>query len=481
VVDASTDPEYAMPGYQLVANNRTMLGVPLLRDGVALGSITLWKTRVEPFTEKQIELISTFADQALIAIENVRLFEEVQARTRELSESLEQQTATADVLKVISRSTFDLQPVFDTVGESSIRLCGADRAFIFLFDGELLRMVAAVNASQEFRDWVERNPMRPGRESGTGRVALERRTIYVPDVFADPDYSYGAKNVEPYRTILGVPMLKGDELLGVIMIYSLEVKPFTESQIALLETFADQAAIAIENVRLLDELRQRTGELGRSVEELRALSDVSQAVNSTLELETVLSTIVTKAVQLSGTEAGAIYVFDELQRELHLRATYGMDQELIDALTQRHIGLDDPNVAPTLEQPEPIQVADLTEELPSEINQITLRAGFRARLIAPLLRGKDFVGMLVVRRRAPGAFSQNTVNLNQDVRGSISSGDRERALVQERKNVVGGFAHYAGPSRSDTEASFTRSTDRWHRARDQKPAQFRQQLLGRLC
>jgi GAF domain-containing protein len=154
------------------------------------------------------------------------------------------------------------------------------------------------------------------------------------------------------------------DLLGVIVIYHQEVKPFTDKQIRLVEIFADQAAIAIENVRLLDTLRQRTDELDRSVDELRALGEVSQAVNSTLDLETVLSTIVAKAVQLSGTEAGAIYVFDELQRELHLRATYGMDQELIDALTQRHIGLDDPNVAPTVEQPEPIQVADLTEAPP---------------------------------------------------------------------------------------------------------------------
>jgi GAF domain-containing protein len=152
------------------------------------------------------------------------------------------------------------------------------------------------------------------------------------------------KAIEPVKTVLGVPILKGDDILGVIVIYRLEVRPFTNNQIALVETFADQAAIAIENVRLLDAVRERTDELGRSVEELRALGEVSQAVNSTLDLETVLSTIVAKAVQLSGTEAGAIYVFDELEREFRLRATYGMDQELIDALRQQHIGMDEPNV-----------------------------------------------------------------------------------------------------------------------------------------
>ena len=217
--------------------------------------------------------------------------------------------------------------------------------------------------------------------------------------------------IDPIRTVLAVPILKGDDLLGVIIIFHLVIKPFTDQQIALLETFADQAAIAIENVRLLDALRNRTDELGRSVEELRALGEVSQAVNSTLNLETVLSTIVAKAVQLSGTEAGAIYVFDDQRRQFHLRATYGMDQELIDALTQRRIGLDDPNVVQALARPEPIQVADLRDEAPNEINEITLRAGFRARLVAPLMRGEDVVGLLVVRRRAPGAFPQNTVDL----------------------------------------------------------------------
>src|SRR5262249_41753139 len=159
-----------------------------------------------------------------------------------------------------------------------------------------------------------RNPISPGRQSTSARAALERRTVHIPDAQADPEYTYGARHVDPIRSTLAVPMLKGDALLGVIGIYRLEVKPFTDNQITLVETFADQAVIAIENVRLFDEVQARTRELAQSVEELQALGEVSQAVNSTLDLQTVLSTIVAKAVQLSGTDAGAIYVFDEAQQ-----------------------------------------------------------------------------------------------------------------------------------------------------------------------
>jgi signal transduction histidine kinase len=356
--------------------------------------------------------VTNFANQAVIAIENTRLLNELQQRTADLTESLEQQTATSKVLDVISRSAFDLQAVFETVAESSVRLCGADRAFFYRFDGGLLQMAVVYNASQELTEFLRQNPIRPGRNSAAGRAALERRTIHIPDVLADPEYTFRAKEVEAIRTVLAVPILKGEELLGVMIIFHLEgVRPFTENQIALVETFADQAAIAIENVRLLDALRHRTDELGRSVGELQALGEVSQAVNSTLDLETVLSTIVGKAAQLSGTETGAIYGFDEQACEFRLRATYGMDQALIDALAQRHIGLEDPNVAPAFAQREPIQVADLRDEPASILNEIILRAGYRARMVAPLMRGEEIVGMLVVRRRTPGEFAKNTVDL----------------------------------------------------------------------
>jgi GAF domain-containing protein len=276
------------------------------------------------------ELEEARAEQAAIAIENTRLLSELRQRTVDLTESLEQQTATSKLLDVISRSASDLEAVFETLAESTARLCDADRGFVSRFDGEVLRMAAGFNASPGQKDFVVRNPIRPGRHSASARAALERRAIHVPDVLADPEYSYGAKNIERLRTVLAVPILKGDTLLGVILIYRLEEsRPFTDKQIALVKTFADQAAIAIENAQLLNELRQRTDQLGRSVGELRALGEVSQAVNSTLDLETVLSTIVAKAAHLSGTEAGTIYVLDEARREFHLRATCGMDQNLM--------------------------------------------------------------------------------------------------------------------------------------------------------
>src|SRR5262249_24877056 len=252
-----------------------LLGVPLLREGVPIGVIALHRTEVRPFTDKQIELVTTFADQAVIAIENVRLFDEVQARTRDLTESVEYQTATSDVLNVISRSTFDLQPVLETVIESATRLCGATRGNIFQFDGEFLRLKAAYGAWPGFMEYLENNPLRPGIGSVAGRAASERRTGPISGVLGAPDYEFGEMvKQQGYRTVLAVPMLREGALLGVIIILKTNVEPFTDKQIELVTTFADQAVIAIENVRLFDEEHARSRELSESLEQQTATSEV---------------------------------------------------------------------------------------------------------------------------------------------------------------------------------------------------------------
>jgi two-component system, NtrC family, sensor kinase len=387
-----------------LGGSRTVLGIPMMRESELIGALAIARQEVRPFTDKQIELVQNFAAQAVIAIENARLLSE-------LRESLEQQTATSEVLGVISTSPSELQPVFSAILANGARLCEANFGILALYDDGKFRVAAMHNVPHAYAELRRREPViDAGPQSASARLAATKDVIHILDYAAEvPDNP--AVRLAGVRSFVGVPMLKEDEFVGVIWIYRNEVRPFTDKQIALLKNFADQAVIAIENTRLLNELRQRTDELGRSVGELRALGEVSQAVNSTLDLETVLSTIVAKAVQLSGTEAGAIYLFDDRQREFHLRATYGMDQELIDALTQRHIGLDEPNITPAFLEGEPIQVPDLREGVSSAANEIVLRAGFRALLVTPLLRGKEIVGMLVVRRRTPGAFLQNTVDL----------------------------------------------------------------------
>jgi GAF domain-containing protein len=397
---------------------RTFVAVPMLKDSELVGTLIVYRQEVRPFSDKQVALVTNFASQAVIAIENTRLLNELRQRTADLTESLEQQTATAKVLQVISSSPGDLEPVFAAMLENAVRICGATFGNIYRRDGDELRLAATHKTPAVFAETRKRSPYRISSGGPVGRMMATKSFVHIVDVAAERTYleerrplSVDAVELGGVRTFLAVPMLKDNELIGSFNLCRQEVRPFTEKQIDLVTTFADQAVIAIENARLLNELRQRTDELGRSVGELRALGEVSQAVNSTLDLETVLSTIVTKAAQLSGTEAGAIYVFDDPQREFRLRATYGMDQELIEALSHRHIGMSDPTIAALLTQDEPTQVPDLRAEAASELNEITLRAGFRARLVAPLARGGDIVGMLVVRRRAPGAFAQNIVDL----------------------------------------------------------------------
>jgi signal transduction histidine kinase len=385
---------------------RTVLATPLLREGVPIGAIRIRRMEVRLFTEKQIKLLETFAAQAVIAIENVRLFKEIQERNAELREALEHQTATAEVLGIISRSPTDVQPVLDAIVESTARVCGIDDVSLRLHEGN--KLVARAHFGPI--------PIPIGREEISTdtpqfRWMREHGTLHVPDVDARRN-DFPTLGVIS-RTILLVPLRQHGEIIGTLNARRTELRPFTAAQIKLLETFADQAVIAVENVRLFKELDERTNELTRSVGELKALGEVGQAVSSTLDLETVLTSIVSHAVQLSGTDGGAIYEYDEQSEEFLLRATVHMEEELINALRANPPRLGDGVVGRAAASREPVQVPNILEEraYAPRMRQMLERYGFRASLAVPLLREERIIGGLVVRRKSTGEFLPAVIEL----------------------------------------------------------------------
>jgi two-component system, NtrC family, sensor kinase len=407
ILDAQADADWRAINAQApgISRVRTLLGVPMRREGALIGVIAMWRTEVRAFTDNQLALVETFADQAVIAIENTRLL-------NELRESLQQQTATAEVLNIISRSTFDAQPVFETIIKNAARLCQSVLSAIYRSDGEFVHLVAHDQFSPESVAAVRAAYPVPITSSNLIAVAIrERRVVHIPDVLVSGGYTE-LQRTSGYRGILIVPMMRDDVAIGAIAVMQIEPRLFPDTQVELLKTFASQAVLAIDNVRMFEEVQARTRELAQSVAELRALGEVSRAVSSTLKLETVLETIVGCAVQLSRSNSGIVYEFDELAQTFQARGSHRITAEHLAIVRAEPIRFGEGAVGRAGAIREPVQVADIADErqfVAPQTRALLAREGLRSLLAIPLVREQRVLGGLVILRRELGAFSPDVV------------------------------------------------------------------------
>jgi GAF domain-containing protein len=395
---------------------RAMLSVPLVRDGVGIGAIQVFRSDARLFGDRQVALLETFADQAVIAIENVRLFTELQTSNRELTTALDTQTATSDILRVISRSQTDVQPVFDAILASAIRLLGGYSGTVTRIAGDQIEL-AALTSTDDAGDAATRAifPRSLQSEGVHPQAILDRAPLNIADYQTDPRWPEAERaraRLRGFRSWVVVPMLRHDEAVGTISVTRREPGGFTDDEIALLKTFADQAVIAIENARLLTELQARTIELTRSVGELQALGEVGQAISSTLDLQTVLRTIVARATHLADADAGVIYEYHEQREVFEPRATEDLEAEIVETMLATPVRKGEGATGRLAEIQEPIQVPDiLAAPAESRVRGALVRAGYRALLAVPLVREGHLIGGLTVIRKTTGAFAPEIIEL----------------------------------------------------------------------